>query len=216
VSCTDLPHVVCTDLPLQRTDCTDCTVSNFFSCLTFQTECDIFSIWTPFDKVNIPLESGRQDGCNGVGFIRFWALSFLSIFQALSGFGIQFRITPPHNKTFWSPKGYLPLKNLGIGHLAFSGSDYISGSKIQWSWDIHFWKNQVTGFSSFMGTCKILLPFLGWISGLSFQQLVFWCPLLLQNVQRVFDIQTCLPFSFFRCGLEPLCRVSFLDDIGFL
>jgi hypothetical protein len=78
----------------------------FFACLTFRTECDIFSIRTPFDKVNIPPESGRRDGRNGVVFIRFRALSFLSIFQALSGFWIRFRITPPHNKTFWSPKGY--------------------------------------------------------------------------------------------------------------
>jgi hypothetical protein len=58
----------------------------FFSYLTFQTECDIFSIRTPFDKVNIPPESGRRDEHNGVGFIGFQALSFLSIFQALSGF----------------------------------------------------------------------------------------------------------------------------------
>jgi hypothetical protein len=89
-----------------RTDCTDCTVNNFFACLTYRTECDIFSIRSPFDKVNIPPESGRRDGRNGIGFVAFRALSFLSIFQALSGFWIRFRITPPHNKTFWSPKGY--------------------------------------------------------------------------------------------------------------
>jgi hypothetical protein len=41
----------------------------FFACLTFQTEHDIFSIRSPFDKVNIPPESGRRDGHNGVGFI---------------------------------------------------------------------------------------------------------------------------------------------------
>jgi hypothetical protein len=84
----------------------DYTVNNLFACLTFRTECDIFSIWTPFDKVNIPPESRRQDGRNGTGFVAFRALLFLSIFQALSGFWIRFWITPPHNKTFWSPKGY--------------------------------------------------------------------------------------------------------------
>jgi hypothetical protein len=80
--------------------------SLFFTCLTFQTECDIFSIRSPFDKVNIPPESGRRDRCNGTGFVAFQALLFLSIFQAPSGFWICFRITPPHNKTFCSPKGY--------------------------------------------------------------------------------------------------------------
>ena len=87
-------------------DCTDCTVIPFFACLTFRTERDIFSIQTLFDEVNIPLELGRRDGRNGTGFIAFRALSFLSIFQALSGFWIRLRITPPHKKTFWSPKGY--------------------------------------------------------------------------------------------------------------
>jgi hypothetical protein len=43
----------------------------FFACLTFRTECDIFSIRTPFDKVNIPPESGRRDRRNGTGFIAF-------------------------------------------------------------------------------------------------------------------------------------------------
>jgi hypothetical protein len=78
----------------------------FFYYLTYRTEHDIFSIRSPFDKVNIPLESGRRDGRNGIGFVTFRALSFFSIFQALSGFWIRFRITPPHKKTFWSPKGY--------------------------------------------------------------------------------------------------------------
>jgi hypothetical protein len=64
----------------------------FFACLTFRTERDIFSIRSPFDKVNIPPESGRRDGRNGIGFVAFRALSFLSIFQALSGFWIRFRI----------------------------------------------------------------------------------------------------------------------------
>jgi hypothetical protein len=78
-----------------RTDYMDCTVSNFFACLTFRTECDIFSIRSPFDKVNIPPELGRRDGHNGIGFVAFQALSFLSIFQALSGFWIRFRIIGP-------------------------------------------------------------------------------------------------------------------------
>ena len=110
----------------------------------------------------------------------------------------------------------------------FNMCDYINGSKIQWSWDIHFWQNQVVGFfhswclscftgnlSSFSSTWVILLSFLRWGSGLSFQQLAFWCPLLLQKVQRVFGIQTCLPLSFFHYGVEILCRVSFLINIGF-
>jgi hypothetical protein len=125
VSCTALPchlyglpcvaswlaHVSCTDMPrvlYGRATWTVRTVqsSPFFACLPFRTERDIFSIRTPFDEVNIPPESGRRDGRNGTGFVAFRALSFLSIFQALSGFWIRFRITPPHNKTFWSPKGY--------------------------------------------------------------------------------------------------------------
>jgi hypothetical protein len=115
VTCTDLPCVICMDLPRQHTDMPRQrpyglyglhSQQFFFACLTFRTECDIFSIRTLFDKVNIPPESGRRDGRNGVGFVAFRALSFLSIFQALSGFWIRFRITPPHNKTFWSPKGY--------------------------------------------------------------------------------------------------------------
>jgi hypothetical protein len=69
------------------------TVIPFFACLTFRTERDIFSIRTPFDEVNIPLESGRRYGRNGTGFVTFRALSFLSIFQALSGFWIRFRIS---------------------------------------------------------------------------------------------------------------------------
>jgi hypothetical protein len=73
-------------------DCTNYTVIPFFACLNFRTERDIFSIRTPFDKVNIPPESRRRDRRNGIGFVAFRALSFLSIFQALSGFWIRFRI----------------------------------------------------------------------------------------------------------------------------
>jgi hypothetical protein len=120
----ELPHVICTDLPrvtvrnLPRQLYGPATSAHdtwtvrtaqsaiFFACLTFRTERDIFSIRSPFDKVNIPPESGRRDRRNGIGFVAFRALSFLSIFQALSGFWIRFRITPPHKKTFWSPKGY--------------------------------------------------------------------------------------------------------------
>jgi hypothetical protein len=94
-----------TALPRQTVRTVQSTIF-FFTCLTYRTECDIFSIWSPFDKVNIPPESGRRDGRNGTCFVAFQALSFLSIFQALSGFWIRFRITPPHKKTFWSPKGY--------------------------------------------------------------------------------------------------------------
>jgi hypothetical protein len=78
--CTDVPRV----LPSQH---------QIFACLTFRTERDIFSIRTPFDIKIIPPESGRRDGRNGTGFVAFRALSFLSIFQALSGFWIRFQIT---------------------------------------------------------------------------------------------------------------------------
>jgi hypothetical protein len=77
--CTDVPRV----LPSQH---------QIFACLTFRTERDIFSIRTPFDIKIIPPESGRRDERNGTGFIAFRALSFLSIFQALSGFWICFQI----------------------------------------------------------------------------------------------------------------------------
>jgi hypothetical protein len=62
------------------------SASKNFPCLAWRTECDIFSIRTPFDKNIIPLESGRRARRNGVGFVGFRALSFLSIFQALTGF----------------------------------------------------------------------------------------------------------------------------------
>jgi hypothetical protein len=60
-------------------DCTDCTdwYSQhliFFACLAWRTDRDIFSIRSPFDKVNIPPESGRRDGRNGTVFVAFRAL----------------------------------------------------------------------------------------------------------------------------------------------
>jgi hypothetical protein len=55
--------------------------SPFFACLLIWTERDIFRIRSPFDEVNIPPESGRRDGRNGIVFVRFGALSFLSIFK---------------------------------------------------------------------------------------------------------------------------------------
>jgi hypothetical protein len=61
--------------------CTDCTVTRFFVCLGFRIECDVFRIRSPFDEVNIWSESGRRDGRNGVGFVGFRALSFLSLFK---------------------------------------------------------------------------------------------------------------------------------------
>jgi hypothetical protein len=57
--------------------------SPFFACLGFQTECDIFHIRSPFDEVNIWLKSGRRDERNGTGFVRFRALSFLSLVRLL-------------------------------------------------------------------------------------------------------------------------------------
>jgi hypothetical protein len=83
-------HVCCTDVPHGLYGLY--SHPPFFACLPFRTERDIFSIRTPFDEVNIPPESGRRDGRNGTSFVAFRALSFLSIFQALSGFWIRFRI----------------------------------------------------------------------------------------------------------------------------
>jgi hypothetical protein len=73
VTCMDLPRVIYTDMPRQHPYGLYGLHSQqfFFACLTFRTECDIFSIRTPFDKVNIPLESGRRDGRNGIGFVAF-------------------------------------------------------------------------------------------------------------------------------------------------
>ena len=49
-----------------------------FPCLAWRTNRDIFSIRTPFEKVNIPPESRRRDGRNGTIFIAFWVLLKLS------------------------------------------------------------------------------------------------------------------------------------------
>jgi hypothetical protein len=65
-----------TALPRHRTDCTD-RYSHHpknFACLPWRTDRDIFSIRTPFEKVNIPPESGRRDGRNGTVFVAFRAL----------------------------------------------------------------------------------------------------------------------------------------------
>jgi hypothetical protein len=50
-----------TSLPRHRTDCTDRYSQHpkIFACLTWRTDRDISSIRTPFEKVNIPPESGR-------------------------------------------------------------------------------------------------------------------------------------------------------------
>jgi hypothetical protein len=111
VSCTDLPRHR-TDLPRVspgpatspvrtchgpvtcRTDLTRVlyglygqvqSASQNFACLARRTECDIFFIRTPFAIKIIPPESGRRAGRHGVGFVGFRALSFLSIFHALTG-----------------------------------------------------------------------------------------------------------------------------------
>jgi hypothetical protein len=58
--------------------CTDCTdrysQHQIFACLARRTDRDNFSIRTPFEKVNIPPESGRRDGRNGTIFVAFRAL----------------------------------------------------------------------------------------------------------------------------------------------
>ena len=50
------------------------STSKKFPCLAWRTDRDIFSIQTPFEKVNIPPESGRRDGRNGTVFVAFRAL----------------------------------------------------------------------------------------------------------------------------------------------
>jgi hypothetical protein len=50
------------------------SASFFFACLARRTDRDIFSIRTPFAKVNIPPESGKRDGRNGTIFVAFRAL----------------------------------------------------------------------------------------------------------------------------------------------
>ena len=50
----------------------------FFTCLAWRTDRDIFSIRSPFDKVNILPESGRRDEHNGTVFVAFRALWNLS------------------------------------------------------------------------------------------------------------------------------------------
>ena len=52
-----------------------------FTYLVFRSECDNFHIRSPFDEVNIWSKSGRRDRHNGIGFIWFWGLSFLSLFE---------------------------------------------------------------------------------------------------------------------------------------
>jgi hypothetical protein len=47
------------------------SASKNFAYSAWQTDHDIFSIWTPFEKVNIPPESGRRDGRNGTIFVTF-------------------------------------------------------------------------------------------------------------------------------------------------
>jgi hypothetical protein len=73
------PHhhrTVCTALPRQtvRTVRTGTVSIKFFAYLAWRTDRDIFSIRCPFDKVNIPPESGRRDGRNGTVFVAFRAL----------------------------------------------------------------------------------------------------------------------------------------------
>jgi hypothetical protein len=50
------------------------SASKNFACLAWRTDRDISFIRTPFEKVNIPPESGRRDGRNGTVFVAFRAL----------------------------------------------------------------------------------------------------------------------------------------------
>jgi hypothetical protein len=74
------PCTVCMALPRQTvrtirpchiTVQTGIVSIKLFPCLAWQTDHDIFSIRTLFEKVNIPLELGRRDRRNGTIFITF-------------------------------------------------------------------------------------------------------------------------------------------------
>jgi hypothetical protein len=85
-------HVICTSVRPVQSSCHVALYGLyshpiFFFCLAFRTERDIFCIRSPFDEVNIPSESGRRDGRNGIGFVAFQALSFLSIFKPCQASG---------------------------------------------------------------------------------------------------------------------------------
>jgi hypothetical protein len=54
------------------------SIKFFFACLAWRTDHNIFSIRSPFDRVNIPPESGRRDGRNDIVFVAFRALWNLS------------------------------------------------------------------------------------------------------------------------------------------
>jgi hypothetical protein len=47
------------------------SASKNFACLAWRTDRDISSIRTPFEKVNIPPESGRRDRRNGTVLVAF-------------------------------------------------------------------------------------------------------------------------------------------------
>jgi hypothetical protein len=47
------------------------SASKNFACLAWRTDRDISFIRTPFEKVNIPPESGRRDRHNGTVFVAF-------------------------------------------------------------------------------------------------------------------------------------------------
>jgi hypothetical protein len=90
------------------------SASQNFACLARRTECDIFLIRTPFAIKIIPPESGRRAGRHGVGFVGIRALSFLSIFHALTGSWIRFRITYGVTKTRGDQISTSELKNKDI------------------------------------------------------------------------------------------------------
>jgi hypothetical protein len=77
-------HATCHHVRTCHVSCTDCTdrysqhPKKIIVCLGGQNAISS-SVQTLFDKVNIPSELGRRDGHNGVGFVGFRALSFLSI-----------------------------------------------------------------------------------------------------------------------------------------
>jgi hypothetical protein len=59
---------------------TDCIVTHFFCLFGFLDIMRYLSHTEPFDEVNIWPESDRRDRHNGIGFVIFRALSFLSLF----------------------------------------------------------------------------------------------------------------------------------------
>jgi len=75
-----------------------------FSYLGKWPKCDNSRIWCPFEKVNIWPESAWRDRCNGTGFILFWELSFLILFEPCQALGSNSRSHLPTKGPFGPQK----------------------------------------------------------------------------------------------------------------